>query len=133
MSNKDDRRFRVWDEETHEYNTNVYITYVLEETGSLMVADNTFYERGVDYRCPRHKYKVERCTGLRNQAGALVYQNDRIHIEDPIPGVQEDADLVVTWDKGGWIGQGKHGKYSLWAALTYHKVRVVGTIHDKEV
>lgn len=77
--------------------------------------------------------EVERCTGLKDQAGKLVYQNDRIHIEDPIPGIQEDVDLVVTWDKDGWVGQGKHGKSSLWTALTHHKVRVVGTIHDKEV
>lgn len=97
MSAKDDRKFRVWDETTHRYSTNVYITHVLTEDGKL------------------------------------VYQNDRIHIEDPIPGVQEDVDLVVTWDKDGWVGQGKHGKCSLWTALTHHKVRVVGTIHDKEV
>ena len=39
---------------------------------------------------------------------------------------------MVAWDKGDWVGQGKHGKYSLWAALTHRKVRVVGTIHDGE-
>jgi len=87
MSNEDDLKFRVWDETTHKYNTNVYITHVLTEDGSLMVADNTFYESGVSFRCPRHECKVERCTGLKDQDGKLVYQNDRIHIDDPIPGV----------------------------------------------
>lgn len=133
MSNEDDHMFRVWDEETHEYNTNAHITYVLDENGELMIADHTFYEEGVEYRCPRHECKVERCTGLQDHNEKLIYAEDLLHIVDPLPGVEFDEDMRVIWSNGCWYAQGKHGKQRLFELLQNHEVIVVGTVHNGEV
>ena len=133
MSNRDDLKFRVWNPTAQKYEVYEQCHYFLRDDGCrVILEDSQRWSDGITYEDLPYNEEIERCTGLKDHNEKLVYQNDRIHIEDPIPGVQEDVDLVVKWDKGGWVGQGKHGKYSLWAALTHRKVRVVGTIHDGE-
>ena len=133
MSDKDACKFRVWDETTHKYNTNVYITYVLTEDGSLLVADNTFYEHGVNFRCPRHPCKVERCTGLKDCAGKLIYHNDKVLVSftqwamctEKTP----DEEFVVGWRCGVWELRNDRTVLDI-DSMDIESIKVLGTIHD---
>ena len=133
MSNKDDRKFRVWDEETHEYNTNVYITFVLTEDGSLMVADSTFYEHGVNYRRPRHKCKVERCTGIKDCDGKLIYHKDRVLVSftqwPMCTKKTPDEEFVVGRGCGVWELRNGNTVLDI-DNMDIASIKVLGTIHD---
>lgn len=123
--NRDDLKYRVWDTQERRY-LSIDSTIFLNCQGRLI--------RGDIYIEDVHpgRYVIERCTEFTDNYEIPVYEKDRIKIEDPIKGIEQDTEYCVGWIKGCWYALGAHGMQRLSELLENHSVLVLGTIHDKE-
>ena len=119
--NRDDLKFRVWDARENEYTDK---DWLLTQWGSLA---DPLDEAGMFYA--PSSCSVERCTGFTDNYEIPIYEKDRIKIEDPIKGIEQDTEYCVGWIKGCWYALGAHGMQRLSELLENHSVLVLGTIH----
>lgn len=111
--NRDDLKYRVWSVSDEKYITNV----VLIPTGVVL----RISENG-DGSCELWggpPIGVERCTGLKDEDGELIYKGDFIRVDD------EDSRREVCWFHGEWNVTGER----LADLCRTRRVKVVGNIH----
>ena len=142
MSNNDCCGFRVWDSKEKCYvdTEDDYSYSSLREDGSVMVYRHALGETYLDDDSYEGRYIPERCTGLKDQDGKLIYHNDRLHHDHD--GLVFDC--VVEWHGGGWcVREGKTIEPLGSFIVTLFGVsqvihgpagvcKIVGTIHDEE-
>jgi hypothetical protein len=115
--NNDIFKVRVWNAKSGYY----LPEFFLDEKGDVFVkaANRT----GL-YKFERQEnFEKERCTGIADQFGKLIFQGD-------ILGDGEEI-AVVTWDEECYILEypdGSIGEFALWCK----RFAVIGTIHDEQ-
>ena len=115
--NRDDLKYRVWSVSDEKYITNV----ALLPSGEIFyISDN--FDGSVELWEPGPPVGVERCTGLKDEDGELIYEGDFIKVDD------EASRREVCWFRGEWNVTGER----LTDLCRTRRVRVVGNIHDKE-
>ena len=130
--NKDDLKFRVWDNEEKCYQESDADYCRINYNGELECMFT--YDNGIGcrYEYIQDRCSIERCTGFTDNYEIPIYEKDRIKIEDPIKGIKQDTEYCVGWTKGCWYALGAHGMQRLSELLENHSVLVLGSIHDKE-
>ena len=141
-TNNDRRGFRVWDtkEKCYVDTEHDHLYSSLREYGSVEVYRSARGELYYDEDSHSGRYIPEQCTGLKDQDGELIHENDRLHYDHD--GLVFDC--VVEWHGGGWcVREGKTieplGDFIITlfgVAQVIHGpasfCKIVGTIHDKE-
>lgn len=135
--NRDDLKYRVWDNQVKRY-----LSFDGNDDGLFLLPDAKLWGGKIGGCIGCHAWKlkeyeptsyvVERCTGFTDNYEIPIYEKDRIKIENPIKGIEQDTEYCVGWIKGCWYALGAHGMQRLSELLENHSVLVLGTIHDKE-
>ena len=132
--NRDDLKFRVYDTQEQRYLCEDSAAY-LDNYGRLVEYGN-YIEEAYPGR-----YIVERCTGLHDVAGELIYKDDVV----VVPRGDELVEYIVRWRKSMWCLYRWPHDYKPLDDFDYHQngvrqrvegpfrqCRIVGNIHDKE-
>lgn len=75
--NKDFLKYRVYDTIGHKYVDECEIEFLLHNDGNLL-----FGNWHGDIKFAETQYVVERCTGLKDKHGNLIYENDIVEHKD---------------------------------------------------
>lgn len=118
---RDSLKYRVWDNSCKMF---CFDDVVLRQDGTLAEADteNVGCLMGIEFE--QNRYTIERCTGMKDRKGKLIYENDRF----------KNGGLFwwVTWFRYGWYATAvnEHGSQG-WARLEdFDSITILGTIHD---
>ena len=116
-------KFRVWDKE-RKRKTSVMPVVLCNDwyTREIAMPDNG-----------DGQYVIERCTGLRDKNGKLIYEGDKIRFEDA------DIEGVIVFCKGAFCFKWKsktflfhHIAENIAGQIDNHDMVVVGNIHEVE-
>ena len=101
--NKDRLKYRIWDKKQKKFHY-IEIGYLFFETD-----------------------KCEQCTGIKDESGDLIYENDIVELDDNTEMVY----AVIEWDNnaGCWNIRTSDKIYTF-DNLYGNEIRVVGNIHQ---
>lgn len=114
-------KFRVWDRIHKTYEHDCAGAYFIDMLGDLICIKE---EDDNEDRVQGENFVVERCTGLKDKNGKLIYEGD----------VLGDGLLkaIVTWDDDRYVleyDDGGVGEFALWVKT----FEIIGNIHEMEV
>jgi hypothetical protein len=113
--NLDVLKFRVWDTTRDCFYPNEHgeLHWSLEDT-ILEEADNDFI---------REMMIIERCTGLKDMNGNLIFEGDKILFVENLPGGFDlTHKIVVAWDN-------ERGLWSPFNKISPQFVTIIGNVH----
>ena len=114
----DDRlKFRVWDKEEKCYST---ACFFLSGEGELYI-----FIGGVVHKANPERYIVEKCTGLKDKNGRLIYEGDIVFIHS---GMTEG---VIKFENGSFVFDWRFAKpLAIPILKDTDDVEIVGNIHE---
>jgi uncharacterized phage protein (TIGR01671 family) len=124
--NGDLLKFRVWNSIENKYSEEPFFIDML---GDLIKISE--FDDNIDRVQDRDKFSVERCTGLKDKNGTLIFEGDIVKPTDP----EEKGLYVVEWDNStyGFSFQKVNGfKSEKFYYLYSDDVVIVGNIHEVE-
>lgn len=119
-TNFDVLKFRVWDTMRDCYDANDHGDTIWSLEDVLLWDSNEDVCHG--------KMIVERCTGLKDMDGNLIFENDKILFVENLPGGFDlTHKIVVTWNN-------KRGFWDPFNQIDPRFVKIIGNVHrDAEV
>lgn len=126
-------RFRIFDKEMGLYVDPVDTDYYIDQGGSVILVIESIAKSGVvefkdiDISEENDLYAVERCTGLRDKNGKLIYEGDVVH--HTVGGMT----CRIVFYRGAFCGEfvgGFTSPLSGWFRPDFDEV--IGNIHEAE-
>lgn len=138
----DSLRIRIFDIEMGLYVDPVDTDYYIDQSGRVMLVIESIAESGVvefkyiDIAPENDLYAVERCTGLRDKKGKLIYEGDILQytdtngfkIQQEVVWDSENARFAHVVCRGGIIDW----KFSPLEREICAQKEIVGNIHEVE-
>ena len=126
-------KFRIFDKEFDQYINPDETDYYIDSNGRVILEIERITESGVfelkefDITEADDLYVVERCTGLRDKSGKLVYEGDIVH--QTVGGLT----CRIVFYRGAFCGEFDGGFTSplLWW-FRPDSDEVIGNIHEEE-
>ena len=116
----DQFKFRVWHNVEKRYLTNnVKARYVIDNNG------NIYHYSAFGKLSPEKEVVLERCTGLKDKNGKLIYEGDVLRFASQI-------DICVTFRKGGFVyslTEDERIAYRLTEVIA-KETQIIGNIHN---
>lgn len=132
-------RIRIFDKEIGQYVDPVDTDYYIDPVGRVILVIESIAESGVvelksiDISEENDLYAVERCTGLRDKNGRLIYEGDKIRFEDA------NAEGVIVFCKGAFCYKWEvatvllhHIAEDVTGRIDNHDLVIIGNIHEEE-
>lgn len=132
-------RIRIFDKEIGQYVDPVDTDYYIDPVGRVILVIESIAESGVvelksiDISEENDLYAVERCTGLRDKNGRLIYEGDKIRFEDA------NAEGVIVFCKGAFCYKWEvatvllhHIAEDVTGRIDNHDLVIIGNIHEVE-
>ena len=135
----DSLKIRIFDKEVGLYVDPVDTDYYIDRDGRVILVIESIAKSGVvelkdiDISEENDLYAVERCTGLRDKNGRLIYEGDKIRFEDA------NAEGVIVFCKGAFCYKWKfatvllhHIAEDVTGRIDNHDLVIIGNIHEVE-
>lgn len=126
-------RIRIFDKEFKRYIDPEEIDYYIDSNGRVILEIERITENGVfelkefDITEADDSYRIERCTGLRDKNGKLVYEGDVLH--QTVSGLA----CRIVFYRGAFCGKFDNGFTSpLPGWFRPDSDEVIGNIHEGE-
>lgn len=129
----DSLRIRIFDKELKRYINPDDTDYYIDSSGRVILEVESITESGVvefkyiDIATENDIYAVERCTGLRDKNGRLIYDGDIVFSKSA------KAKGIIRFQDGAFIFDWKFAKPLAFPILKdTDDVEIVGNIHEVE-
>lgn len=134
--NNDRLKFRVWDENAQQYDPNIKF-YFLNSDGNLL-EQSEFFQHGAFKLYPAKSKIAERCTGLQDKNGNLIYQGDIIQFTHKRGYFTDKGDIrIIEFSTFRFCGFGWRSRpeNNVEFALTENAAKkcvIIGNIHEQK-
>lgn len=88
------RKYRVWDCNSKSYRDG----FLIDGSGNIYILDN-----GSLKIADPNRFRIERCTGQKDQFGTLVYENDIADVYNPLTDSWNECQVIWEDDAAGWV------------------------------